>query len=212
LNEETFPLTKHQIEQLAIAFHRGALESSEALGRWLATPTSISIDSVDQCALENATNVLGESDETVCMCVMQMRGTLTGQMLLAFDDASGLAITDRLLSQAPGTAAEWRDVEVSAALETMNISGSAYLNGIARDLSERGKTDVQLIPGPPVFLRDYAECLLQTAFLDQAIAGSQVVFARARYEVLGNPLRWSFLLIPDPDSLKRLTEILAGLH
>lgn len=211
MSVESRPFTERQIAQLERAFHCGAAESSAALERWLSAPTSISIDSVDQCPLEDATSALGEWDGAVCMCLMEMQGTLTGHMLLAFDDQSGLAVTDLLLARPRGTAAAWGDVETSCILETMNIAGSAYLNGIARDLSDRGGQSVELIPTPPIFLRDFAESLLETAFLDQAVAGSDVVFARARFDLSGQPLRWTFLLIPDPASLKRLSEILTGL-
>jgi hypothetical protein len=51
---------------------------------------------------------------------------------------------------------------------------------------------------------------LETAFLDQAVVGSDVVFAEARFELMGQPLHWTFLLIPDPASLKRLSTMLAG--
>jgi len=139
---------------------------------------------------------------------MQMEGTLTGQMVLAFDDASGLSLSDLLLGNPPGTAAEWGEVEISSALESMNILGSAYLNGMAEFLSEAVDETVSLIPSPPVFFRDFAESLLETAFMEQAAAGSHILFARARFELHGRPLNWTFLLIPDPGSLKKLSEIL----
>jgi chemotaxis protein CheY-P-specific phosphatase CheC len=145
------------------------------------------------------------------MCLMEMQGTLTGHMLLAFDDISGLALSDLVMAQERGTASEWGELEISSVLETMNIAGSAYLNGIARDFSERSNRKVELIPSPPQFLRDYAESLLESAFMDQAITASDVVFARARFDLSGQPLRWTFLLIPDPSSLEILTAILANL-
>ena len=145
------------------------------------------------------------------MCLMEMQGSLTGHMLLAFDDASGLAVADLLLRRQEGTADAWGDVERSCIMETMNIAGSAYLNGIARDLSERSGQTIELIPTPPIFMRDFTESLLETAFLDQAVAGNDVVFALARFDLSGRPLRWTFLLIPDPASLQRLSEILASL-
>lgn len=55
---------------------------------------------------------------------MSMEGGLTGQMLLGFEDASGLILADLILQRAAGTAAVWGEVEESAALETMNIAGS----------------------------------------------------------------------------------------
>ena len=55
--------TAAQIERLTRAFHAGAAAASEAMTKWLATPTSISIDSVDQFPLEQATTMLGDSGE-----------------------------------------------------------------------------------------------------------------------------------------------------
>src|SRR5436190_641202 len=111
LSAEIRPFTSQQIAQLKRAFHQGALEASTALEHWLRVPTSMSIDAVDQYALENVTGILDQADAAVCMCLMEMQGTLNGHMLLAFDDASGLAVSDLLLSRDRGTAVEWGDLE-----------------------------------------------------------------------------------------------------
>jgi chemotaxis protein CheC len=202
--------TSDQLERLTQAFHHGAATASDALQRWLAVTALISIDSVDECPLDMATGVLAQLGDTVGMCVMHMEGSLTGQMILAFDDASGLCLGDLLLGNPPGTATEWGEVEISSALESMNILGSAYLNGMSQSLSRGRGESVSLIPSPPAFFRDFAESLLQSAFMEQAIAGSHVLFAHARFELEGRPLNWTFLLIPDPPSLMKLSGILAG--
>ena len=203
-------LTSGQLERLTQAFHSGAATGSQAIQGWLMAPAVISIDSADECPLDMATAVLGESGNVVGMCVMQMEGTLTGQMVLAFDDQSGLSLTDLLLGNPPGTATEWGEVEISSALESMNILGSSYLNGMSNFLSKSSNETVSLIPSPPVFYRDFAESLLQTAFMEQAAAGSHVLFARARFELHGRPLNWTFLLIPDPGSLMKLSQLLSS--
>ena len=206
------PFTPRQIVQLTNAFHRGAAESSMALGRWLSTDVALSVDTVDQCPLDTAISVLGAGETPVCVAVMEMQGTLTGHMLLAFEDSSGLAIPDLLLSREAGTSSEWGDVEISCVLETMNIAGSAYLNGVAHDLKEQSRQSIELIPSPPTFHRDFAECVLESAFMDQALSLNDVVFARTRFDLAGAPLRWTFLLIPDPASLETLSRILIGIH
>jgi chemotaxis protein CheC len=208
LPDSTLLFGGQELARLKEAFHRGAAEASDALGRWLAVAAMISIEEVDQCQLADAPQLLGEADSVVCMCSMEMQGTLTGRMLLAFDDLSGLVMADLLLSQPAGTATKWGEVERSAAQETMNIVGSAYLNGVSRGLSGPSRERVELIPTPPVFMQDFAESLLESAFVDQAEMGSRIVSARAKLELQGVPVRWTFLLIPDPKSLIRLAEIL----
>jgi chemotaxis protein CheC len=203
------PLSDQQLGRLVQAFHRGVSDSAAALRKWLARPAAVTIESVDQCSLDAATQVLGGRDDVACMCQMRMQGALAGQLLLAFDDASGLTLADILLSKSPGTSAEWGDVEISAALETMNIVGSAYLNGIAHSLSQLEQRRISLIPTPPAFLRDYMESLLESAFVEQADAGNCIVFAETRFELQNQPLRWTFLLIPDSASLVALKRMLS---
>lgn len=203
--------TSAQLERLTQAFHAGAHTGSDAMRGWLTAPAEISIDSADECSLELATGVLGQSGDVVGMCLMQMEGTLHGQMVLAFDDASGLSLSDLLLGNPPGTAKEWGDVEISSAQESMNILGSAYLNGMSRFLTEGSGEKTTLIPSPPIFYRDFAESLLETVFIEQASSGNHVLFARARFELHGCPLNWTFLLIPDPPSLSKLSQLLTKL-
>ena len=203
--------TSDQLERLTQAFHAGARTGSDAMSGWLSAPAEISVDSADECPLDLATAVLGQSGDIVGMCLMQMEGALNGQMVLAFDDISGLSLSDLLLGHPPGTAKEWGEVEISSAQESMNILGSAYLNGMSRFFSEGCGEKMTLIPSPPIFFRDFAESLLQTVFIEQASSGDHVLFARARFELHGCPLNWTFLLIPDPPSLSKLSRILSKL-
>ena len=50
----------------------------------------------------------------------------------ASNDASGLALADLLLGRKVGTSTGWTEYERSAALETANIVGCAYLNALFR--------------------------------------------------------------------------------
>lgn len=209
MSDSSHSLTQSQLDQLGRAFHRGAEEASSALGRWLNAPTRMTVDAVDQCPLSDVARVLGDPDRVICLCLMEMQGTLGGHMLLAFDDASGLALADLVRGRRTGSATEWGELETSCVMETMNIAGSAYLNGLARELTARSGESLELMPTSPVFLRDFAESLLQTAFLDQAVAESQAVFARSRFEHAGQSFGWTLLLIPSPDSLRRLSQWLA---
>lgn len=162
--------------------------------------------------LQDAARLLGSGETAVCACLMSMEGGLTGQMLLGFEDASGLILADLILQRAAGTVAVWGEVEESAALETMNIAGSAFLNGIAENLAGRLGRDLSLIPSPPIFLRDFAESLLQSAFTCQAMDASVLVYAETSFVLAGQPLLWTFLWIPDSDSLRHLGLLMDGLR
>ncbi len=202
------PLSDKQLEHLAAALHVGAQQASQSMAAWLAVPSLIEIDSVDQLPICDAADVLGPADQALCFCSLEMTGSLTGQIILAFDDECGLSLTDLLLDHPIGSATEWSELERSAALETTNIIGSAYLNSLAKHLSRPNADAVEILPSPPTFRREFAGSLLQTAFMGQAMASDFVFSARSIFEIRGESLNWTMLFVPDGPSMERLAELM----
>jgi chemotaxis protein CheC len=200
-------LSESQLDLLGRMLHHGAAETSTALERWIGKSTSITVDSVDQLPLAEATTVLGGDEEPIGFCVAEIGGRLTGQLILAFDDASGLTLADLLLDQPKGTAASWGEMETSAALETTNILGSTYLNVLARTLPAGNGTS-ELLLSPPRFNHDFAESLIEFALMGQIVASDTVLLARTQFHIDGAPVEWTMLLVPDAQSMSTLCEML----
>jgi chemotaxis protein CheC len=201
-------LTQLQLAAFQAVLHQGAEHASGALGRWVQKPTRIAFDSVDQLPLHEATSLIGVNEEPICFCAAEMRGRLTGQLILMFDDASGLRLADILLDQPRGTATEWLELETSAALETTNILFCAYLNALARVLPEADPGPSELIPSPPRFSRDFAASLIEFAVMDQIIATDHVLLARTQFHIDGTPVDWTLLFVPDVASMATLQDVL----
>jgi len=196
----TSQLSATQLATLRQALHEGAGSASAALSKWTGRPAAISFDAVEQLSLADATGVLGRRDEPICFCAAELRGRLSGVLVLAFDDASGLALADMLLDQPRGTAAEWGEMETSAALETGNIVCCAYLNAVLRVLPpDDGATE--LLPGPPRLMRDFAESLIECALMEQGVDGDRVLLARTQFSIDGEPVDWTLLIVPDSRSM-----------
>lgn len=202
------PLSDSQLQCLAETLHLCAAKASDSMATWLSVPSLVEFDSIDQLPIHDAPDVLGGTDQILCFCLMEMNGALTGQLILAFDDSSGLSLSDLLLDRPVGTATDWGDVEVSAALETTNIIGSAYLNSLSQQLIEPQSETSELLPLPPTFRREFVESLLQTVFIGQAIASDFVLVARAKFQIDGKRLHWKMLFVPDAPSMSRLRELL----
>lgn len=201
-------LTVSQLQHLAAAFHKGAEAASAAMAKWLNVPSMVFLESLDQVPLEEAGGLLGDEDSTVCVCAMQLEGSLTGQLAFAFEDQCGLALTDLLLNYPAGTASQWGELEQSAALESTNIIGCAYLNACAESLAILTPEISELIPSPPEFRRDFAESVLQSLLLSQALEANTVFVAHSRFEIRKQSTSWTLLLVPDAASLARLCEVL----
>ncbi len=200
------PLDDSQLKVLSDSLHRGAEDASQAMAKWLTVDSLVEIDSVVQVPIESAAGLLGDGDATLCFCSMAISGSLQGQLILAFDDESGLSLSDLLLSRPAETATDWGEVETSAALETANIVGCAYLNAMSEALASDALS-VTLMPTPPSFRREFAESLLQSAVMGQAMSGNFIVVAKARFEIRGERLNWHLLFVPDAESMTRLGEM-----
>ena len=116
MTEQSNPLLDaRQLAALETSFHQGSADASQALAQWIGKPSVVEIDSLEQLPLEAATELLDAGDEPICFCAAQMNGLLTGELILAFDDASGMALADMLLDRPPRTTDEWTELATSAA-------------------------------------------------------------------------------------------------
>jgi chemotaxis protein CheC len=192
---------------LASLLHRGSLNASNLLARWIGKPSVVEIDSLEQLELEDAAELLQADDAPMCFCSAQITGLLTGELILAFDDTSGLALADLLLEQPEGTSDQWTEMATSAALETTNILACAYLNSIAASFAH-AEPSTECLPSPPQFSRDFASSLLEFALMGQAISSEKIILAKTRFEIDGARANWTLLLIPDAPSMARLSELL----
>jgi chemotaxis protein CheC len=207
-------LSDTQKRLLAAIFGRGARDASDSLSRWLGRPVSVTIGAVDQVDLAEAAEVLGPSDALVAACPMELTGVLTGQLILVFEDRSGLATVDLLLRQTVGTTTSWGELEQSVAKETANIVGCAYLNSLAAHLPSlhTGATAAggSIVPGPPGFRHEFAASLLEFALMDQAMESDRLLVITSTFSTDGARLDWSLLFVPSSASVETLHALLGG--
>lgn len=203
-------LADNQLAALTTLFRHGSDDASLALSRWLGRPSQISVEQVEQIPLSEATAVLGDAESAICFCAMGLKGRVTGQLILAFDDASGLALADLLLGNPIGMSTAWGELEQSAALETANIIGCAYLNSLARCFPESDDDAHDLLPTPPKFARDFPEALLEFALMNQALDSDLVFLTRTEFRIEDAPVNCNLLFVPDAPCLAALREMLVS--
>jgi chemotaxis protein CheC len=220
-------LTAAQQRLLGMIFDRGAESASQALSKWLGHEVRLVVSEIELVELAQAAELLGPADSLVAACTMGLTGRLTGLILLVFEDRSGLALVDLLTQQPVGTTTAWGELEQSAAKETTNIVGCAYVNALATHLpgsapftslhSEgTGANDNgdELVPTPPTFVREFAGSLLQFALMEQALELDQVLLIHSEFGASGQELNldWTLLFVPSRESLHALAASLAQLE
>jgi chemotaxis protein CheC len=200
-------LREDQLRLLRTIFSKGAEDASRAMSKWLRGGVHLSVDEVVQVPFHEASGLFENPDELISACVMDLRGRMTGKLVLAFDDASGLALADILMDQPAGSAQVWTEIEQSAARETTNILGCAYLNSLVGHLPTFGE-ESELIPSPPELRRDFAGCLLEALVIDQLMVSDQLLLVRTGFERNGMKLHWQLILLPDLESFERIVDSL----
>jgi chemotaxis protein CheC len=201
-------LTQPQLAALTVVFGQGSEEASSALSRWLDRPACVTLEPLKQLTLAAASEEFPDPERPICCCVMDLTGRMSGHLLMAFDDSSGLALADLLLGEPIGTSTQWGEIERSAVQETANIIGCAYLNSLARCFPEAASESGDLLPSPPRFVRDFAESLIEFALMDQAMASDVVFLTRNEFHIEGAPVSCRLMLVPDVACLARLRELL----
>jgi chemotaxis protein CheC len=199
-------LTPPQLHTLAAHLTTAAANASATLSRWVGRQAEITVAKVDQASLAEAASVLGEQDQPAAACLMVVEGWLTGQLIMACDDASGLALADLVLGRAAGSSHRWGELEQSAVLETANIVGCAFLNALAR-LSPRGDRAHELLPSPPRFHRDFAPALLQFALVNQAQTSDVALLTESEFRIESCPVKCALLFVPDAAGVSALQEL-----
>jgi len=209
-------LTDSQRNLLRMIFDRGAESASQALSKWLGQEVHLAISEVELVELARASELLGPEESLVAACTMGLTGRLTGLILLVFEDRSGLALADLLLQQPVGTSTIWDELEQSAAKETTNIVGCAYVNALAAHLpgAEAKAGANELIPTPPTFVREFAGSLLEFALMEQALELDQILLIHTEFAAgrQGPSLNWTLLFVPSRDALHVLAASLAQLE
>ncbi len=206
--ERHLTLSESQARSLESALHLSATSASKALTTWIGRDSSMKLESVDQLMLSEVTGLLDTEGAVFCGS-MTLPKDFPGQLMVVFDQASGLALADMILAQPIGTSTEWGEMQDSAALESTNILCCAYLNTLVAELFEDGAEIKELIPEPPVFRQEFAESLLEFALMSQATDSNEVFLVRTILQTSDDAsLNWTLLWVPEAAALKVLPQII----
>jgi chemotaxis protein CheC len=169
-------------------FAAATRDASTAMCRWTNSAITLALDEVREIELEEVCSQFEVGESLSTMVVLTLQGEVGGDMILAFDRASGKRVAACLLGQTTGPEDGWDDLEKSALTETANILGCAYMNVLSRMI------DTPLVPTPPVFIEDYAASALEQALMVQAISCDRLVLGRTIFRWEGQSLCWQVFL------------------
>jgi chemotaxis protein CheC len=173
-------------------------DASAAMCRWTDGLITLTFDEVREIAMEDAFVELDLAGQPSTMVVLTLEGDVGVRMILMFDNDDARQLAASLLGRAAGDEPEWSALEKSALLETGNILGCAYMNALVR------LVDVEMVPSPPYFIRDYAASVFQQALLEPAMVTDRVLICQTGFRREGKQLDWRVIFIPTVDMRKAM--------
>lgn len=182
-------------EALRTVTVNSSYHASRALSKWFRRGVRLTCDGFAETPLHELADALGEADSCVAAIHMALEGELSGDVLLAFPEATALALADLLMGSPPGTARSLGEIERSALQETGNILGSALTNSLASWL----KLDVR--PSAPVVLHDLAGAVIQPLVVQHVAAADSAFLTQTEFELDGSKLDFRMLLLPAPEAM-----------
>lgn len=160
----------------------GALDhAAHVLSEFLGTRLQWSADvHISRHRLADLPALCGPEDTPVAAAFFEVRGDLTGYLLLAVPEASARHMVNELLGMV-ATGAD-QDLVDSTMGELGNVVGSAFLNALA------DRFGLKVVPSPPQVAWDMVGALLSS------LAGALAVRARSEWPVVHTHLK-----APDAD-------------
>lgn len=165
-------------------------EASSALKVWTDRRVWLTLDDVQQVAVERANECIGFGGKVQVMVVHQLGSDGSGSFMLCFDDPDGHTVARTILPSVGASVSEWGELEQSVLTETSNIVTCAYLNALTE------MTSIELIPSPPYFLRDYGDSVVDQLVTPHAVVSDTILICQVGFHHEGGKLNASLLFLP----------------
>jgi hypothetical protein len=202
--------------------------AASGLARWLGHSIDaqhVVTSPVDVDAVEES---LAAPDDVMCCCAMPVHllvvssnnpelsgpglaeSSLAGRLLLAWRSEDAAWLIDQSLHQtgASEDQSEWGSLERSAIAETCNVVGCEFLNAIAQSVREISRSDVSLIPSPPLISQQFANSLMDSAIFEvESSSGNdeKAWLATGTFRVADHAIHTRFAMVWCPLVWQRLT-------
>ena len=204
LNDVTFSrtaaatMTPERIDALKEVASIGAGHAATALSLMTGARIMIEVPMVNVAPLDELMPAIAPPGEELVTVLMDMRGSLTGETLLALPLMTGRRLADLMLRRERRPGGTLDPLEESALKEAGNILGGAYMTALSEFLG------MTLMPSPPRLAMGVMEEVLGPTLRAPAGAAICCVETEFSFEEIGERFRGFFLLLPDSNSFSAI--------
>lgn len=184
------------LQRLLDMIASGMNDASTGLTSMAMRPIKLAAPRVGWMPLAEVPRIAGGTDAVVAAAYLGVEGDLTGHLMLLFPHATACRLVDYLLGNPDNTTVDLDVMAISALGEAGNICGSFLLNALANG------TGLTIIPTAPTVVVDMADAILESIVAQMLLTSDEALVVETRFS---GDISGHFLLLPDPESMDRLT-------
>lgn len=206
MTQTTRKLSKRFLSSLETLASQGFQNAAVGFSGMLGMSMTVYEPTVSLIPLVDIPNVLGGPEQDAVGIYLKVEGDISGHVLLIIPYQKALEMVDMLLDEPVGTTQKLGSLERSALAEMGNLTGTFFLNAIAE------QTGMPARPSPPAVMVDMVGSILDVITALVGAMGDDVLMFQATFMIGARELNTDFWVIPDPKTLDRLTDEIAGDH
>jgi chemotaxis protein CheC len=160
-----------------------------------------SVRQVDILPVFEIVRGVGGADRPVTAVYLGMWHGLNGHIVLMFDNIAAAYLVDLLLEQPAGTTTSLDgELEQSALQEVGNVTGSGFLNALARLIH------LQIQPTPPRLVQDMCGAVFDGLVAMLALEDEEALLIDTEFDQADQSVQGHLLILPDRTSLATLLQ------
>jgi chemotaxis protein CheC len=144
--------------------------------------------------------MVGGPENEVVTVYLQAEGDMAGQFLLIVPTDTAFQLIDLLMDEPAGTTQELDRIGMSALAEVGNLTGSFFLNAVAK------LTGLETKPTPPSVIVDMVGAIINAIVGAAAAKLDQMVIINSNFKISDQVIPANFWYIPEPEALQALAD------
>mgnify|MGYP006290101055 CR=1 FL=1 len=176
----------------------GAGNAATALSQMVGRTIHTNVPKVMIVPIEKVPEVVQGSEQIVAGIYLKVFGDIPAKMLVTFEHADLLALTDLLMGQPVGSSTLLNEMRLSALKELGTILTGSFLNALAKFL------DLQMIPTVPALAIDLLPAVLDTLLVELSQEAQYALLVQTEIYETETKLAGNIFLIPEPNALETI--------
>ncbi|MBT9135732.1 MAG: CheY-P phosphatase CheC [Firmicutes bacterium] len=196
-------VSSFQLDVLNEIGNIGAGNAATALSLLMGSPVDMALPWTKFCPLEEGCALLSRPDEVGVGVQIGLDGSVTGRMLLTFDEASALHILQAFGDMLPEKDLD-NEMARSALMEVGNIVAGSFVTALSEFLKASAWCS------PPTLVHDYFDAFVCTVMVSGCQDTDYVLVFKTELQVGGKVLHSDLAFMPTEDSFRMIMNALGA--